>query len=442
MNVVFIVLDTVRKDRLGVYNDDIDFTPHLDAFARDCTVYEDAVSQAPWTLPSHASMFTGQYPWEHGATQKNLHLDTDETLLAERFQDAGYRTACYTSNVFISPYTGMADGFDDVDNFFGAMPSDLLPSVLTKAWRRLQQGRSRWLVYRLMDAGFKLHERQALKTDSDTPTVRERATSFIDDALATDDDFFLFLNFMDAHLPYAPPEEYRERHAPNVDPADICQTAYDHNGGVDAADFDALQDLYDAEIDYLDDQLGLLFDALREQEVLDETVVVIVSDHGENLGEDDLMGHQFSVSEPLVSVPLMVRTPDGDGDRIAEQIELRQLYGMVPDLAGLDADPIDRPGYALGGYAYPRLDLQKIPDTEHERLGAALRFARRDGKKLVRRGTDDPTYTMTTLDTGDEIAVDDGFRAAVDGTGESEDGVGADEHEEQVKQRLADLGYV
>ncbi|MFB6144416.1 MAG: sulfatase, partial [Candidatus Nanohaloarchaea archaeon] len=286
MNVVFIVLDTVRKDRISVYNNDVDFTESIDEFAEGATVFRNAVSQAPWTLPSHASIFTGEYPWEHGATQKQLYLDTEKQLLAERFRQEGYDTACYTSNTWISPYTGMAEGFDRIDNFFSALPSDLMSSKTERVWRWLNHGKGEWLMEKIMQFGEKLHWGFE-DNGSKTPRAVKKAEEFVEE---TDEDFFLFLNFMDAHLPYTPPEEYRQRHAPDVEISEICQKAHDHNGGVAEADFEASRKLYDAEIDFLDDQVGELLDFFEEEGLVEETVFVIVSDHGENLGEDDLFG--------------------------------------------------------------------------------------------------------------------------------------------------------
>lgn len=433
MNVVFIVLDTFRKDRLSVYNDEIDFTENLENFCEDAMVFEDAVSQAPWTLPSHASMFTGEYPWEHGATQKNLYLETDTELLVEKFHDRGYATACYTSNTWISPYTGMAEGFDEIDNFFGILPSDFLPSVSERIWHFLNNGRGEWLMKKLMHFGEKVH----MATEggpSKTPRTVEKAKQFIE---REEGDFFLFLNFMDCHLPYYPPEEYIEKHdAP--DPSTVCQKAHEHNAGIQKADFDKVSRLYDAEVDYLDDNLGELFQFFEDKDIVEDTVFVIVSDHGENLGETGMMGHQFSVSEPLVSVPLIVKAPGFRGE-VDEQFELRELYSLVPALAfdaGYDVEGTD---YALGGYEYPNLDISLVPDHEEE-LGHRLRFVRGEGKRLVRKGEEEPEDSMETLD-GEATDIDQEFVKRMDSTGEAESG-SQDIDEEHVKQRLEDLGYM
>lgn len=440
MNVVFIVLDTVRKDRLSIYNQEIEFTESIQSFSEDATVFQDAVSQAPWTLPSHASMFTGLYPWEHDATQKQLYLETDKTLLAEKFENKGYKTACYTSNTWISPYTGMAEGFQRIDNFFGILPSDVMSGKTEKFWRWLNHGRSEWLMSKLMILGEKIHHLTAdSNSDTKTPKTIECAENFVDEV---EDEFFLFLNFMDAHLPYYPPEEYRKKHT-DVDPKNICHKAHRHNAGIEKADFDALNSLYDAEVDYLDDQLGELFEMFEQRDLMEDTVFVIVSDHGENLGEDEMSGHQFSVSEQLVSVPMIVKAPELEEGTIEEQVELRQLYEMVPRLAGIEEGEISYgTDYALGGYQRPDLDINKIPDEKKNEFNKRLSFVRTPEKKLVRTESEEVVEDkMIDLETGEEVDIEDKFVQEIEKINEAEEG-NTDVDEEHVKERLEELGYM
>lgn len=435
VNVVFIVLDTVRKDRISVYNNEVDFTQNLESFEDEATVFRDAVAQAPWTLPSHASIFTGEYPWEHGATQKQLYLDTDTELLAEKFKEEGYETACYTSNTWISPYTGMAKGFDQIDNFFSALPSDLMSSKTEWIWRWLNQGKGEWLMEKIMQLGEKLHWGFE-DNSSKTPRAITKAEKFVE---RSDDDFFLFLNFMDAHLPYTPPEEYREKHAPDVDLSEVCQKAHDHNGSVAEADFEASRKLYDAEIDFLDDQVGKLLDFFEEQGLKQETVFVIVSDHGENIGEEGLFGHQFSVSEQLVSVPMMIKAPAIEEEEVEEQVELRELYSIIPSIAGLESGLEYGSEYAYGGYQYPRLDLKNIPEEKHDELGKKLSFVRKSDRKLVARGEE---LEMLDLETGEEVEVDKEMVEKLENIGVVEEGEMLEGKDEKVKERLEELGYL
>lgn len=435
--VIFIVLDTCRKDKLSVYNEEIDFTENLHQFAEEATVFNEAVANAPWTLPSHASMFTGQYPWEHGATQRKLYLETDQELLAEKFDNKGYSTACYTTNTWLSPYTGMTEGFQEVDNFFGALPSELMSGRLKGLWKKLNEGKGRWLMEKMIQAGEKLHWLDI--GGKKTPELVNKAENFIEEN--REEDFFLMLNFMDCHLPYEPEEKYRKKHAPDVEPSEVCQKAHLHNGGVREADFEAAEKLYNAEVDYLDDQIGAVLEKVEQENLDEETVIVIVSDHGENLGEENMFGHQFSVSEQLVSVPLMVKSPKLGREDVDVQIELRELYDLIPWFSGIGDEPEYGTGIALGGYQYPELDLKNIPESKKFELGKRLLFARGDRKKLIREGDEDYTQKMIDLPSGDEMRVDPEFSDKLDAIGEAETG-STEVDDEEIKDRLENLGYM
>jgi arylsulfatase A-like enzyme len=125
MNIAVIVLDTLRRDKVSVYNDDVDFTENLERFSSNSAVYENAVAQGPWTLPSHASIFTGEYPWKHNATQETLYLEDEFKQLPEIFSEKGYSTGAFSDNPWISSSSGLERGFDQLENY--------LPDVVEKA---------------------------------------------------------------------------------------------------------------------------------------------------------------------------------------------------------------------------------------------------------------------------------------------------------------------
>ncbi|WP_435126329.1 sulfatase [Halobaculum sp. D14] len=365
-NVLFVVLDTVRKDRLGPYGYDGGTTPGLDEFAAEATVFENAVAPAPWTLPVHASLFTGMYPHQHGADQENPYLE-GATTLAETLSGAGYRTACYSSNAWITPYTHLTDGFDDQDNFFEVMPGDLLSGPLAKAWKTMNDSDAlRTVADKLVSLGNVAHEYLASGegADSKTPAVMDRTREFIKAADDDGDDWFTFINLMDAHLPYHPPEEYVEEFAPGVDSTEVCQNSKEYNCGardIDDDEFDAIRGLYDAEIAHIDDQLTALFDWLKDTGRWDDTAVVVCADHGELHGEHDLYGHEFSLYDPLVNVPLMVKHPDLDGGRREDTVELVDLYHTVLDALGVDGgDPA-----SAGDAAVPRDSTRSLLSADY-----------------------------------------------------------------------------
>ncbi|NKE37399.1 sulfatase [Natronococcus sp. JC468] len=340
-NVLFVVLDTVRKDRLGPYGYDGGTTPELSRFAEEATVFESAVAPAPWTLPVHASLFTGLYPSQHGADQGSPYLE-DETTLASALSAAGYDTACYSSNAWITPYTGLTDGFAEQDSFFEVLPGDVLSGPLASAWQAINDNDYlRDLASTLVHLGAKAHSKLASGegADSKTPSVIDRTKSFVEDSDG-EEGWFAFVNLMDAHLPYYPPAKYREEFAPGVDPDEVCQNSKEYNSGardINDEEWEAIRGLYDAEIAHMDAELGRLFDWLRETGRWEETTVVVCADHGELHGEHDLYGHEFALYEQLINVPLLVKHPALEADRRDDLVELLDCYHTV--LEALDVDP-------------------------------------------------------------------------------------------------------
>ncbi len=350
-NVLFVVLDTVRKDRLTPYGHDRPTTPNLESFASTATTFETAVAPAPWTLPVHASMFTGRYPSEHGADQGSPYLD-DVSTLAGLLSAAGYDTACYSANAWISPYTNLTRGFDDHSSFFEVMPDDLLSGPLGRLWQFVNDNdRVRDLAARIVRVGAKIHERLASgeRADSKTPAAIDRTRKFVEES-TSDQGWFAFVNLMDAHLPYAPPEQYRQQFAPGVDPDDVCQHSKEYNSGardVDDEEWKSIRGLYDATIAHMDAELGRLFDWLRETGRWEDTTVVVCADHGELHGEHDRYGHEFALYGELIDVPLFVDHPGLEADRRTDLVELLDLYHTILDATGVEAGGADRDAVAF-----------------------------------------------------------------------------------------------
>ena len=503
-NVLFVVMDTVRKDRLTPYGYDRPTTPNLADFAEEATVFEQAVAPAPWTLPVHASLFTGLYPSQHGADQENPYLE-GATTLAETLSAAGYDTACYSSNAWITPYTHLTDGFDDQDNFFEVMPGEFLSGPLARAWKTMNDNESlRTVADKLVSLGNTAHEYFAGgdTADSKTPAVIDRTMEFVDDA----DRSFAFINLMDAHLPYHPPEEFAAEFAPGVDSADVCQNSKEYNSGardIDDDEWDDIRGLYDAEVAHIDDQLGRLFDWLKAAGKWDDTMVVVCADHGELHGEHDLYGHEFCVYDPLINVPLLVKHPDLDADRREDQVELLDLYHTVLDvldvsgeaadgavpldptrslvaddyrafdgLADADRDPGQRGdgAYAFVEYSRPVVELTQLEEKAADagidlppdsRFYSRMRAARRVDAKYVRIDRiDDEAYRLDTdpgetddLAGGDDPAIGQteavlsAFESAAGGawTDALDDDVSDDaveEMDDEAQERLRDLGYL
>jgi len=305
-NILLVTLDTTRADHLSVYGYPRETTPHLEALARDAILYERAHSTSTWTLPSHASLFTGKLPTSHGARYdpegplvlseaigegtgiRARGLAPGETTLAARLRDAGYATAGFAGGPWLLDAFGLSAGFEHWDDegilgTNGRTAPDLSRAVLE------------WLA-----------------SWAEAPERRP---------------FFLFVNFFDAHFPYAaPPEHARLFLPPGVE--------------IDRLARDQYEPLYDAEIHFADEHLGRLLDALRERELYDETLVVVTADHGEMLGEHGEWGHNGIPFEPVTRVPLIVKPPGGAAARVEERpIQLPALFHLVLAAAGQEPAP-------------------------------------------------------------------------------------------------------
>ena len=449
-NVVFLVLDSLRKDRLSVYNDEIEFTDALQTLADGAVVFDDAVTQAPWTLPSHASMFTGCYPWEHGTTHARSYFDGDHETFLSAFTDAGYDTAAITSNIWITPHKGMTDDFDYVENFLGTADNTIsqrLSKLSTKLYDSLGTLPKR-VIGRQLDRAFRLFGVDDSCKSEETVAAVE---SYLD-AQPADEPFFCYVNLMEPHEPYHPPAEYLNRHAVG-DTADIPQRQKDMFT-MDDPDFEDLRQIYDASVDYTDDLVGRITDSLAANGLADDTVVVVLSDHGQALGENDgLFGHQFTTIDPVIETVLFVDHPDLDGDRQADPFELRRLAELVPYYAGLAPEPDDIFADTVrGGCQFPENFTGFIPSDAWDDYYRKHRYLIRDGV-VVRKSVDDDgdaRYRATDRKTGESIAVPAELRAAIDEIDAGETASAADTSggepsetavDEELEDRLEALGY-
>ncbi len=441
-NVLFIVLDATRRDRVAPFNPEIEFTEHIDALAERGTAFYNAVSQSSWTFPAHASMFTGLYPWKHGATQETLYLqETDGKTLFEIFQDRGYTTAVYTSNSWISRHMGMTDGVDQESNFFPLLGT--LPGPVRRLWQRCSPDTQRSIITLL--------EQWSDRLSGFSGTGGSHTSDIIDrtkDTIRENEDWFVFVNLMDAHAPVHPPEQYREKHAPDVDADDLANAMNDYYTGKDVP-WEDYRKLYDAAIDYMDDTVGHLVTFLEDRGELDDTLIIVVSDHGEHMGEHGFAEHRLSVSETLVHVPVIIWDSDNATDAVHDQVELRALYDYIPAAAAEQKVPDITTDVTKGGIAYPDMHIQITEDTEsveEENLYARRRYVR-DGDKGVRVEKKEPedggtTYRGIDLDTGETAEVSDILKQTVDRIGTyTGDGETLEEKDEMVKKRLEHLGY-
>lgn len=372
-NVVLIVLDTTRADRLSCMGYHRPTTPHIDRLAAEGVVYERAYTTDFWTLPAHASLFTGLYPSQSHATRQTQHLPQANLTLAERFKQIGYDTSAFCDNPWISKDRGFDQGFD---RFY-------------EAWRQTY--------------------------DEPRPGLK-RALGWLDQQPASGKPFFMFINFNDAHLPYQPLGDFFFQFiGPTRDKQRVLDLAGIHNGWahlagkqpLTATDYQILGELYDAEIAVCDDSVGQIVDRLRALKALDNTVVIVTSDHGENLGEHGRIDHIASMYETTLHVPLVIRYPArfDAGQRVGQLVSLVDIAPTILDVCGLgddtglldplmnslaNADRIDRP-YLVAEDDPPRSDAdggyvkKNFPDFDTTEVDVRIRMIRNDRYKLIWR---------------------------------------------------------
>jgi arylsulfatase A-like enzyme len=313
-NVLVIILDTVRAASMSFLGYGRNTTPHLAALGTEGVVFEQAYATAPWTLPSHAGMFTGRYPSQL-STDWREPLDNVHPTLAGELARRGYRTGGFAANHFYtSRESGLARGFEHYEDYRRTPRQVLLSNTLTQTrlfWQLLQ---GRGLVDRAR-ALARMDLRLQVMWTSHRKLAPQATGEFLRwQAGVSGRPFFAFINLYDAHLPYDPPAPF--------------DTMFSTERGE--------LDRYDGGIAFMDDALGRMFGELRRRGVLDRTLVIVSSDHGEAFGEHGLHGHGSSLYRTELHVPLLVRFPAAvtAGTRAAAPVTLRDLAATVLDAAG------------------------------------------------------------------------------------------------------------
>jgi arylsulfatase A-like enzyme len=342
-NVLLIVWDTVRAGNLSLHGYDRRTTPHLEQWAASGVVFEHAMSPSPWTLPSHASMFTGRWPSELSANWEQALDDTHPTL-AEALTARGYATAGFVANTFYAGYEhGLARGVARYDDYSVSVRELLVSSSLAGSLANSP------LLRRLVN----YHDNIPRKSASEI-------TAHLLDWLDAHDSrpFFAFLNYFDAHESYLPPSPFREAFggtAPEWSPNLIQDRRRTLRRDWATRPADAIANevrLYDGAILYLDDQLNRVLLALQARGVLDNTIVIVTSDHGEQFGEHGLFLHGNSLYRPVLHVPLIVRFPRAVpvNLRVDSPVTLRDLPATVLDLLRVADRAASFPGRSLARY--------------------------------------------------------------------------------------------
>ncbi len=279
LNILFFTLDTTRADHLGCYGYDRAETPNMDRLAETGILFKNATCQVPLTLPSHSSMFTGTYPFYHGVRDNGaFYLEPERTTLAEVLKVHGMATSAFVGAFVVDSRWGLDQGIDYYyDNFdFAKYKRISLDSVQREGGE-------------VIEAFFEWFEENHQKK------------------------FFSWIHFYDPHTPYDPPEPYKTRFSK-------------WNWG-----------LYDGEIAYVDELIGKVLDKLIEKDVLKKTLIVIVGDHGESLGQHKENAHGFFIYDAAISVPLIIHFPSRNlkAKKVNARVETIDIMPTLLQILGL-----------------------------------------------------------------------------------------------------------
>jgi len=343
-NLLLVSLDTLRADCLGTYGGAQRNSPRLDALAAEGLVYESARSTAPYTLPAHASLFTGQFPSVHGAERERHSLrgvrEGETPFLPALLHASNWTTAAFTAGGFLNPDFGLAEGFDHFSINDPIADLSILPAgpQLTKPIVELTL--TEWV--------------DALRATAAYTTRVESVNEWI--GAHADRPFFLFVHTYTTHN-YSPPAELYEEFC-----GDRCGSDWGGHSQLmsklvpeswkdqehDDVHWEHVRHVYEATVRHADNELGRILDALDANGLREDTLVVVFSDHGEEFFEHGVFGHSRSLYDSLLHVPLIMRGPGIEPARRAEAVSLVDVAPSVLQLFGLET-PARMQGQFLPG---------------------------------------------------------------------------------------------
>ena len=380
MNVLLISIDALRRDHVGCYGYERVGTPNIDRCAASATKFENACSNSPWTLPSMASMITGRYPSICGVEALN-RLRPGIPTLAEVLRSEGYRNEAYVTNIFMHPEYGYGNGFD---------------VYLMNGDRRALYPLRGTLIYKWADTGSRALNAKTGRSRDDTTFNRDETVAALKRLGRGGRPFFIWCHFMDPHNPYTPPRGYVPDY-PGIKAGEAYKLLDELQAKgwdvgdwpVEGRDMEKFAMLYDGEIAYVDENFGRIIDALEEENLADNTAVIVLSDHGEEFHDHGSYGHGHTLYPELIDMVLLTRIPGYEFPASTRNRYVSHVDVMPTVLAVLGISP------PTG------LDGRSLLNEESPLDGGAGAYAERlqrgEGKKSVRR---DGWQLILNIETG------------------------------------------
>ncbi|WP_436344704.1 sulfatase [Natronorubrum sp. FCH18a] len=448
-DILFVTVDSLRADHVGWHDYARDTTPNLDDLADRGHTCTNAFAHACSTRPSFPSILTSSYALMYGGYER---ISEDRTLLSEAFDDAGYRTAGFHSNLYLSADFGYDRGFDE---FYDSKTD---PSATARLRQFVKdQLDSDGLLYQTLAQAFETAEQTAgvnvgsayVSADEITDRALEWANS-----VEGDGPRFMWVHYMDVHHPYVPPERHQRafRDEPIGDRRAIKlrRKMIESPDEVTRDELEDIVDLYDAEIRFTDEQIGRLVETVRDS--WDGATVTVTADHGEEFLDHGQFSHYATFYDEVLHVPLLYDDGSGDGGEHDDLVGLLDVAPTLVDGAGLEQPPTFR-GESLhalfDGDGWSREHV--VGDWENTNSGER-RFSYRDREwKYIRTGDGEELYDLTADPDERENLVDaepeplEHARTVIDeherAVEETATDLGEVEMQEEVKERLRDLGY-
>ena len=364
-NFLIITIDTLRRDGVSYYSDDAAETPNFDAFAGSSLVFDHFYTNAPWTVPSMMTMLTGRYPSVHGTTWETRCTPSLRTL-PELLSDSGYRTEAIVATPVITPGHGFIRGFEKFSGPYDAPATGVFrEAVLIQVINRFNEKFLYKYLFKDTTATLTAKALRSIRADDPRP-------------------FFLWLHYLDPHYPYNPPESFiEEPYRSDTRVKSFIEVTNWRRPG-DISDYTPenetmLRELYRAETEYVDEQLGIIFSELDEKGLTESTVVIVTADHGEEFFEHGKFGHGDqgpSHYTELFAVPFAMRVPDAglEPRRVGHNVSMIDVAPTVLAMAGVE------PPEGLPGEDLIRLSESRMKNRYVYADGASLHLEYRSAR--------------------------------------------------------------